>query len=324
MKPRDLAVVAAILLVVAFAGADALRHRSPSPPRRTGEMSTGSAETAPTSAAGVPVPPLPAAGTLALTRANDCVIHEFVTGSGDEFPHPRLATDCRLSAAPVSGRIAYGVGGFGSTARFRFVDLVDVSFRLPVERGRFDSIIWSPDGQRAAWCRGTRAAFEVQLLGGHGRRLGHCPALYLPTGRLAYVRGRSLVGAGGTVFTARRPIEFAAWPSAGRLFLVLRGGLAVSPPGALVRVPGWVPGERPVVSPDGCAGLFARGTEVDTVDACRPGRNPSYPGTAAAWSPNGKWVAVANGAHIDFYDLRHSVVEPAARWDRSAAALVWR
>ena len=269
------------------------------------------------------MPDLQVAGTLVATQAGDCAVHEFVTGSGDEFPHPRLSSDCRLTGAPVSGRIAYGVGGFGRVARFRFVDLVQVGLRLPVESGSFETIIWSPDGQRAAWCRGTREAFELEFLGARRRRLARCPALYLPGGRLAYIQGRRLVTRRTTVYTARRPIEFAVWPPNGRLFLVLAGGVAVSPPSRRVRIPGWS-GIRPVVSPDGCAGLVQHGAEIVVAAPCKRGLERAYAGGAGAWSPDGKWLAIATGDHVDFYDLGHSETKPAASWDWAAASLLWR
>jgi hypothetical protein len=320
MNPRTLAVVAGIALVVGLAAVDAFRSDQAGP-RTTETTETAEATTAPTGTG--PVPGLRVAGTLVYTDARDCVVHELVTGSGDEFPHPRLATDCRLTGAPVSGRIAVGVGGFGRTARFRFLDLEDVSLRLPVASGRFESIAWSPDGQLAAWCRGTRDAFELQLLGRRPRRLRTCPLGYSPSGRLLYARGRTVFAGHGRVVSAPRPVVFALWPPNGRLFLVLRGGFAQSSPGPLVAIPGGTPQVKPVVSPDGCAALVARTEQVLLVDACRPARSRAYRGTAGAWSPNGKWIAVADGAGIDFYDLRDRE-HAAARWNRPAAALLWR
>jgi hypothetical protein len=54
---------------------------------------------------------------------------------------------------------------------------------------------------------------------------------------------------------------------------------------------------------------------------CFPGPEREYTGTAASWSPDGAWLAVADGDAITFHSMTsgQSIV-----WPARATQLVWR
>ena len=94
-----------------------------------------------------------------------------------------------------------------------------------------------------------------------------------------------------------------------------------SPP-VVVDLPAAASGERPMVSPDGCAAAVPLETGVALVSlGCLAGPEREYSGTTAEWSPDGAWLAVADGDAIAF----HSMTSAASFvWPARATQLVWR
>jgi hypothetical protein len=79
----------------------------------------------------------------------------------------------------------------------------------------------------------------------------------------------------------------------------------------------------PALAPDNCALLTVRPGSVELIDVgCFRGSAPrTFPGVYAAWSPDGEWIAVAEGEAVVF----HRVVGPEAtvRWDVAVGQLAW-
>jgi hypothetical protein len=325
VRPRDLAVVAAVLLVAAFAIADAVRGPHSESTRKPVE--TTPSTTAPTPTEGAPEPPqgIPAPGTLVLTDAQTCILREFDVASGTEFPHGHpIRTDCSLSAAPVSGRVAVGVGGLGAVRPFRFFDLPAAGRLLGTYRARPGTIVWSADGQVAAWCSartGLLTNFE-----GPPRRLPRCAASFAADTPV-FLNGRSLLIRGRIVAAGRSRIMWVrSGPGAAWVVLLRADGVAErwldDRRLGSTRLPAWVVGRGGSISPNGCQLAVPRHEEIVVLPLdCSHARDERYPGSALAWSPDGRWIAVAARRSIDFY--RANDAEPAGHWRLVAASLAW-
>src|SRR5204863_6333263 len=79
---------------------------------------------------------------------------------------------------------------------------------------------------------------------------------------------------------------------------------------------------RPTLSPNGCELGVRRGARVVVVPVdCAPKERRAYPGTSIAWSPDGRWLAVAGPNAIRFY--HGDGPRPLAEWRLGAARLAW-
>ena len=105
MKPRDLAIVAAVVLIGGFAVADVLRS--------SGDKSTAPATQSVLERRDGPEPQADAPedwptgrvrGTLVFTDAEACRVRVIGLGGGRERPAGDLVTFCGLSAAPIGQR----------------------------------------------------------------------------------------------------------------------------------------------------------------------------------------------------------------------------
>lgn len=329
MRARDLAIVGAVVLIAGFAAADALRSRGGGEPSTapTSTPETGTeAETGTIERELRQFEPVPAPGSIVFTDGDDCHLREVSVGTGLEFPFPRIVGDCRLWASPLGERIAYGLGGsFGEAVPFRFLDLNHPRRDLGAFQALFGFIAWSPDGQRAAWCDDSRTGYDYEL-GGRLRELELCPRGYTPDSNVAYLDDRRLVSGGRTIFTAPAHIDAVSTGRDGSIAVSLDGGRIQRRHGGTLRqdmtLPRPLAGRPLVFAPDNCAALVVRAALVHLVDVgCFRGPEASFSGTAAAWSPNGEWIAVADGDAIAL----HRVVgaRPTVRWNAAARALAW-
>ena len=178
MNGRDLLILAAVLLVGGFAVADAIRS----------EAEETQAEAPTTRSSIVPSPPddlgrtrFPsvsgAGGAVVFTQPGTCPVREVDVSSGLEFPNVVARSSCELWVAPVTAKVAVGTGqGSRDTVPFRFVDLDGQSPNLGGSRALFGFLVWSEDGQRAAWCTRPTTGFDMQVVGGEAERLSECPA----------------------------------------------------------------------------------------------------------------------------------------------------
>jgi hypothetical protein len=332
LKGRDLALLAVIVLVAGFAAADALRNRSsseesPTPPT-TVSPDEDNPRLQPDAPPGWPVGTI--RGTLVFTDARDCRIRVIGLAGGRERPLRRIAGDCRLWVAPRGPRIAFGIEdeGFG-------VASLSSAFDAGTIPGDIARVEWRPDGQRFAWCDTERSGFEAEL-GESLRRLDYCPAAYTPEGQLSYAVGRRLVVGKRTVLRASGEITYARWGTDGSVAITVRHRRFERWEGSRMTgsldIPGRYGGDDPFPSPDNCAAIFrdvdGSALEILTLD-CFPRRSTDNPlifgGTTATWSPDGRWIAVAEGqnsAQITFAEVVGQ--ERALRWPAGAVDLFWR
>ncbi len=242
-----------------------------------------------------------------------------------------VETNCALSAPVRSRRIAYGFGPIGrETLSYRVTDFARPEQTLGLLRARPGSIVWSQDGGRVAWC--TRAGHGRELtIGGSERALPHCPLTYTGDGRPVQAVGL-LTASNGPAPPIPGRVTAASIGVDGSVALVLAGKrILVQRPGAEMvesRIPTRVRDVVPAFSPDNCGAIFLtphRGQppRLFLIDlGCLGGHERDLSGRRAAWSPDGRWFAVAEDRTIAFYpvDASHAVL----RLPGDANQLVWQ
>jgi hypothetical protein len=328
MKARDLLIVAGVVLLGGLALADALRGRGDR--EALGPEAT---TTEPQAAATTTSPELgraqyPAGGKLVLVEAGSCAVREFDALTGLELRNVVARSTCELWAAPVTAKVAVGIGpARGDAVPFRFVDLARPGRNLGSSEAAFGFLAWSDDGQRAAWCdrRGVGIDYE---LGEGRRRLDGCPAAYTPDGEVAFAVEDRLVAGGRTLLRASGRIVGAHFGEDGSVAVAVEGRrierfLDGRETDAL-ELRGPLEGRIPAFAPDNCAALFRSGDEEVTLVplGCSPLPVRSYRGTSGAWSPSGRWIAVASPEGTSFHRVDGSA-EPV-RWPLGTVGVAWR
>jgi hypothetical protein len=334
VKGRDLLIVAAIVLVGGFAVADALRSDEQRvEPRAT---TTGRAEAPTTSTVDdgdlgrAFFPTVPGApGSVVLTQTGSCAVREFDLPSGLELPNAVQASTCQLWAAPVTAKVAVGIGEpVGNAVPFRFIDLGRPNRDLGSSEAAFGFLVWSDDGQRAAWCNRHLVGIDLEL-DGPRRRLAGCPAAYTPTGEIAYAVGDRLVVEDREVLRASGGITQVHYGSDDSVALVVEGARIERYVGGRLTdaldLPERFQGRLPELSPDNCTAAFRSGERIRLLDVgcSRLGRSGLvFPGHVVTWSPDGAWIAVGQAAETTFYHLTsggESVV-----WPVGSVQIIWR
>jgi hypothetical protein len=334
LKGRDILILAAVVLVGGFAVADSLRNEAAgdgSAPQRdtteaTTEASTVAEEDDDLGRAFFPSVS-GAGGSVVITQTGSCAVREFDLPTGLELPNVVARSTCELWVAPVTGKVAVGIGELvGDAAPFRFVDLNRPSRDLGNSEALFGFLIWSEDGQRAAWCNRRRAGIDLEL--GAGRRLlPDCPAAYTPDGEVAVADGDRLVVEGRTVMRASGGITNVHYGRDDSVAVVVEGRrIERSQSGRLtdtLDLPARFQGRLPVFSPDNCGAIFRSGDRVRllNVGCLAPSLDLSFPGHVGAWSPDGRWLAVGGPTELTFYDLEGG--EPVV-WPVGAVEIGWR
>lgn len=334
MKGRDLLILAAVLLIVGFAVADSLRSdetRVESSPATTGEReppatSTEAAEDGENlgrelfpSVSGAP-------GSIVLAQTGSCAVREFDLPTGLELPNVVQRSTCELWAAPVTAKVAVGIGEqVGDAVPFRFVDLGRPNRDLGSSEAAFGFLVWSDDGQRAAWCNGRLVGIDLELAGTR-RRLPDCPAAYTLDGEVAFALEDRLVTEERELLQASGGITHVHFGSDGSVAVVVEGRrIERYVEGRLVEaldLPERFHGRLPELSPDNCSAALRAGDRIRIVDVgCSIYGGLSYRGHVAAWAPDGAWLAVGGADEVTFVDLPtgETVV-----WPVGAAEIVWR
>jgi hypothetical protein len=262
-------------------------------------------------------------GLLVFADARDCQFRIFSLAGGRERPVAPtipLAEPCSLWAAPRGGLIAYPTDEF-HTVNFPFVAVDE-----PV-----GPAVVSPDGEHVAWCRSANSGVELHLGPNSTRELAECPDAYTAAGDVAFIAGKRLLTETRTLLRASGAIEYASWGLDGSIGLVLEERLerwgekrrvdAIEIPGRL----GWAP---PVLAPNNCAALFQdvdrfwfEVIALDCFEAERPDLLIFGDSRAVAWSPDGRWIAVAYSSRIGFHRVADG--EEVASWPAQAAAIAW-
>jgi hypothetical protein len=329
-RAQDLAIVAAVAVLGAVALADALRDGTTTEEARDGRAATAAA----TDEGEASAPRLPggaASGLLAFTAPGGCELRAIDLRSGRMLDLPRLETSCVLDAPRVGSRVAYSTvsdEGF-ATRRFSILDLENPRASFGEYEGYFPiafvPIAWGPDGSTLAWCDSLRSGFELWR-SQRPKRLDHCPRAYDPSGVTAYVNDRQIVIDGRPLLRADGHIWRFAWGVDGSLAVLVNGRVDRYEGGRLVGAASVPPEPPPIIAdlaPDNCAVLSVGGGVIRLVDlGCFQGQAPRmFNGLYADWSPNGKWIVVAEPDAVVF----HRVVgrEASVRWNVVAGQLAW-
>jgi hypothetical protein len=332
VKGRDLLILAAIVLVGGFAVADALRsdgERIEARPTTTGQGDTTTTATVDDGDLGRAFFPTVsgAPGSIVVAQTGSCAVREFDLPTGLELPNVVERSTCQLWAAPVTAKVAVGIGEpVGDAVPFRFVDLGRPNRDLGNSEAAFGFLVWSDDGQRAAWCNRRLEGIDLEL-DGPRRRLPGCPAAYTPDGEVALAEGNRLVVEGRTVLTASGGITNVQYGSDDSVAVVVEGRrIERHQSGRLtdaLDLPERFEGRTPVLSPDNCSALLRSGDRIRllNVGCSAPSRDLSFPGHVAAWSPDGVWIAVGEATELTFYDLESGAT---IVWPIGVAQIVWR
>ena len=334
MKGRDLLILAAIVLVGGFAVADALRSDG-------SQVEVRPATTEPPPATTTTEGPeeddlghafFPevngAPGSIVLAETDSCAVREFDLPTGLEHPNAVQRSTCQLWAAPVTAKIAVGIGPeVGDAVPFRFIDLARRGRNLGTSEAAFGFLIWSDDGQRAAWCNRRLEGIDLEL-GGPRRRLVECPAAYTPQGEIAYAMGDRLVVEDRPALRASGGITRVQYGNDGSVAVVVEGRrIERYVDGKLtdaLDLPDRFQGTLPIISPDNCTAAFRAGERMRLLDVgCSPpGRSGlAFPGRTLAWSPNGDWVVVGGATETTFTNLESG---DATVWPLGSVQIVWR
>jgi WD40 repeat protein len=338
MKGRDLLILLGVVLVGGFALADALRSddgREPAAerPTTTDPAATTTLGEAPDEDLGRGrFPPVSGAGgALVITETGSCAVREFDLPTGLEFRNVVARSTCQLWAAPVTAKVAVGIGEpVGDAVPFRFIDLSRPGRNLGTSEALFGFLAWSEDGQRAAWCNRRRAGIDLEL--GRGRRLlPECPAAYTPEYEVAFAVGSDLVVGGRAVLTASGGITSVhyATDDSGSVAVIVDGRrIERYADGRLtdaLDLPERFQGRLPALSPDNCSAAFRADDRIRILDVGCSSLGPAgslFPGHAAAWSPDGRWLAVGGATDLTFYDLQGRA-RPVA-WPVGVVEITWR
>ena len=252
--------------------ADVLRDSATSEPREarptTTEPATTSTEEEP---ALRQLPPVPGVGgDFTFTEAGSCAVREVDLPTGLVYLNVVRASTCELWAAPVTAKIAVGIGEpRGDAVPFRFIDLSAPGVELGGGEALFGALVWSEDGQRAAWCTGQRIGFDLEL-GARRRQLPDCPTAYSPDGEVVYARGDRLFVEDRPGLQASGTITKVHYGSDGSVAVVVEGR----------RIERYVDGEladaldlqeryhgrQPTFSPDNCSAAYRAGDRIRILD----------------------------------------------------------
>ncbi|MGH3057138.1 MAG: hypothetical protein ACRDNA_12015 [Gaiellaceae bacterium] len=338
MKGRDLLILLAVVLVGGFAVADALRSGDGAD--RAAERQTTPNPTTTTSVVEPPDEDLGqarfpqvngAGGALVITETGSCAVREFDLPTGLEFRNVVARSTCQVWAAPVTAKVAVGIGEpVGDAVPFRFIDLSRPGRDLGTSEAWFGFLVWSEDGQRAAWCNRRRVGIDLDV--GHGRRLlPECPAAFTPEHEVAFASESDLVVAGRTVLTASGGITNVhyATDDSGSVAVMVEGRrIERYVDGRLtdaLDLQDRFQGRLPALSPDNCSAAFRFEDRIRILDVgCSP-LGPAgslFPGHAAAWSPDGRWLAVGGATELAFYDLEGRA--DTVTWPVGAVEIEWR
>jgi WD40 repeat protein len=326
----DLAVTVVVVAICLFVVADMVLRRVAG-----GEAGDGAARVAATTGAsartfrlrGMPTP-----GRIAFTTPGNCALRVFDLGTGRFVDMPRAAGTCEVWAPRVGTRVAYGVpDDCGCSIRhFRVRDLEHPQ----ASSGEYETalpVTWSPDGSRLAWCDTLHSGFELSS-SRRPTRLGRCPLAYAPGGAIVSVHDRRQIVIGGhPLLRARGRVDELAWGTDGSLAVLVNLRRVDRYKGKRLVGSTILPASTPAnpltitagLSPDNCAALSVGGSLVRLIDlGCFRGRAPqTFVGVYADWSPDGRWIAVAEPDAVVFYRV---VGRPTAvRWNMAVGQLAW-
>jgi hypothetical protein len=333
MRGRDLLILVPVILIAGLAVADALRGGASSTTTTTQSERTTTRSVVTQSelpedlGRGSFEPVAGAGGSVVFTQPAQCPVREVDLATGIEAPNLVPRSSCDLWAAPVTYKVAVGLrAARNDSVPFLFRDLARGGRNLGSSEAYLGFLVWSEDGQRAAWCNSRRVGIDYEV--GTARRvLPGCPAAYTPDAQVALAEGSRLVVEGRTELEVSGTITFVHYGNDGSVAVVVDGERVERWQGGRRRqnlaLPAALFGRTPILSPDNCSALFRRPQAMRLVDiGCSPYRPGSFPGTTASWSPNGNWIVVGGPDEIAFHDLAEG--RDPVTWPLGAAQIVWR
>ena len=330
MRSSTIVLVAGLVAIMGFALADSLRGENHDEPAVGKSESTTTRREA--RAYEGTLPPDLLTGRLVFTDEN-CDLGVVDLARAVVVRVRDVETNCALSAPVRPRRIAYGFGPVGrETLSYRVTDFSRPEQTQGLLRAQPESIVWSQDGVRVAWCSRGERGLELEL-GGRVRPLAHCPVTYTRDDRPVYAVGRRLqTESHALVRPLPGRITAASIAGDGSIAVALDGkrALLLKRGEELVetRIPTRVRGVAPAFSPDNCGAIFLtphRGQppRVFVIDlGCLGGHERDLSGRRAAWSPDGQWFAVAEERTIAFYPVDAS--RGVLRLPGVANQLVWQ
>lgn len=320
---RDALIVAGVLVLAGVALADAVRggEDAVEPAAATGSTETATVDDGSGRLAGVPAP-----GSLVLLDDDGCTLRQIVVSGGQELPLPRIETGCELWAAPRGGLVAYALEGpwrAGAFRPFRLLDLSHPDEPLGTYQ-TFNGVTWSADGQHAFWCHDPGRGYDLPVrTAERPRALRGCPVGYAPGERPAFADGGRLLVGGEPVLEAPERIVRATFNRDDTVTLFLADGVIGryrgGEPLGRVRAPATT--GPPALSADGCDLAFPVAPASVVLGSVCAGVQGTFEGRAAAWSPDGEWLAVAEGEEIVLHHLAGTLA--MARWPIGVRALAW-
>lgn len=316
-------IVAGVLVLAGVALADAVRGGDDAvePAAATGSTETATVDDGSSRLAGVPAP-----GSLVVLDDDGCTLRQIVVSGGQELPLPRIETGCELWAAPRGGLVAFALEGpwrAGAFRPFRLLDLSHPDEPLGTYQ-TFNGVTWSADGQHAFWCHDPGRGYDLSVRAAERPRvLRSCPVGYAPGELPAFAHDELLVVEGEPVLEAPAPVARAVFNRDGTITAFFADGVIGRYSGGtvLARVRAPATTGPPALSADGCELAFPVAPALIVLGSVCAGAEGTFDGTAAAWSPNGEWLAIAEGEEIVFHHLAGTLA--TARWPISARALAW-
>lgn len=330
MRSSTIVLVASLVAIAGFALADSLRGENDAEPAVAESQSSTTRRDEP--AFEGTLPPDLLTGRLVFTDEN-CDLGVVDLARAVVVRVRDVETNCALSAPVRSRRIAYGFGPLGrETLSYRVTDFSRPEQTFGHLRAQPGSIVWSLDGERVAWCAGEGDGLELEI-GGRTRALAHCPVAYTEDDRPVQAVGRRLLAGSQALFPPAPGRITAASIGLDRSVAVVLEGerILLLRPGAYItetRIPTRVRGVVPTFSPDNCGAIFLtphRGQppRIFLIDlGCLGGHERDLSGLRAAWSPDGRWFAVAEDRTIAFYPVDAS--RKVFRLPGAANQLVWQ
>lgn len=330
MRSSTIILVAGLVAIMGFALADSLRGENHDEPAVAKSESTTTRREE--RAFEGTLPPDLLTGRLVFTDEN-CDLGVVDLARAVVVRVRDVETNCALSAPVRTRRIAYGFGPLGrETLSYRVTDFSRPEQIQGLLRAQPESIVWSHDGERVAWCSRGERGLELEI-GGRERPLAHCSVAYTRDDHPVYTADRRLL-AESHALVPPMPGRITAASIAGdgsialvldgkRVLLLKRGEELVE-----TRIPTRVRGVVPAFSPDNCGAIFLtphRGQppRVFVIDlGCLGGHERDLSGRRAAWSPDGQWFAVAEERTIAFYPVDAS--RGVLRLPGVANQLVWQ
>jgi hypothetical protein len=160
-----------------------------------------------------------------------------------------------------------------------------------------------------------------------------CPAVYTTDGGPAYIDGDKLSVGGRTVLETSGRITYADWGTDRSVVVAVEARRLERWEGTTLAHTLELPGRlraAPMLAPDNCAVVVAledhSGLELYDL-GCFPGDGfiNAFVGTTATWSPDGEWIAVAEGRNsVQITFVRVVGGDEVMRWPAGAVELVWR